>query len=289
MKDLTTVEIYLTIQAPVATVFEALTTSESLAAWFSEFADVSPANNRYDFWGRFTPEAPGQSQGRHVLRTFNPNQALAFDWRVRQAETAVQFQLEPQGAGTKLLLRHQGVPAAQTSDYTFSDFWSLSLENLRGWLEGQTIGARCDFSTIQRGRQVRLDVDIEAGREAVFEALIRPEALQRYIATQATVDPQVGGSYSYGWAEGGPVKILDLVPEQRLSFSWTYPNEPETIVTWSLEGSGSKTHLTLVHSGFAPNRNNGDYQVGWLKYVHRLKFLVEVGASWRKPETASSD
>lgn len=288
MKDLTIVEATVTIQAPTETVFEALTKPDSLATWFSEFADVSLDEKRYDFWGRFTPEAPSRRQGVHTLRVFSPNQALAFEWCVRNAETMIEFQLEPQSTGTKLHLQHKGIPAAQSFDYTFSDFWSLSLENLRGWLERQTVGARCDFSAIQRG-QVHLEVDIEADREAVFQTLIQPEELQRYIATQATVEPQIGGNYSYGWGAGGPVKILDLVPNEKLSFSWTYTNEPDTVVTWSLEGSGGKTHLTLVQSGFAPNRSNGDYQVGWLNFLNRIKFLVEIDEGWQKPEIISSD
>ena len=285
---LTTIESQLTIAASPQATFTALTEENSLTSWFSEFAHVALSEGRFSFWGRFTPEAPAQEQAGLALRDFKPNQALTFAWTVRQAETVVEIRLNPHGQGTKLHLRHSGVPAAKPNDYSLADFWSLSLENLRSWLERQTVGTRCDFSAIQQG-QLRLTVEIEANQASVFQALIRPEELQRYISAQASVEPEVGGRYSYGWEAGGPIKILELVPEQKLAFSWGYTNEPETVVSWSLAGSGGKTQLTLVQSGFAPTRRNGDYQVGWLNYLNRIKFLLEVGPTWQKPVMLSSD
>ncbi|MEM7035262.1 MAG: SRPBCC domain-containing protein, partial [Chloroflexota bacterium] len=115
-----------------------------------------------------------------------------------------------------------------------------------------------------------------------------PSQLNRYIAYQASVEPEVNGAYDFGWDEG-PVKILDLVPNEKLAYSWMWEEEPQTVATWTLKGSGGKTHLTLVHSGFGPDRSGEDYTVGWLHFLNRLKFMVEGGTSWQKPDFVESD
>ena len=102
------------------------------------------------------------------------------------------------------------------------------------------------------------------------------------------VEAEVGGEYSFGW-EDGPQKILDIQSNKKLSYSWEYPDEPDTVVTWKLEGSAGKTRLTLVHSGFAPNRNMEDYQIGWLHFLNRIKFLAEVDAGWQRAQIIAED
>ena len=42
----------VTIAAPPTVVFKTLTNSTALTAWFAEYAEVSLAEKRYDFWGR---------------------------------------------------------------------------------------------------------------------------------------------------------------------------------------------------------------------------------------------
>lgn len=174
------------------------------------------------------------------------------------------------------------MPERKTGEASFTDFWDLSLENLRGWVERRVIGARCDFSGERTG-DVHLEVDIAAPPEAVFHALITPEELDRYFATRAVVEPYVGGRYDFGWGNGGPVKILELAPPEKLTYSWEYPPEPPTVVTWTLERSGGGTRLMLVHSGFGSERLTEEYQTGWLNCLNRIKFLVEGGPTWRVP------
>lgn len=78
------------------------------------------------------------------------------------------------------------------------DFWELSLENLRSWVERRVVGARCDFSGALHG-DVYLEVEIAATPAAIFHALITPEELDRFFATKAVVEPRIGGSYDFGW------------------------------------------------------------------------------------------
>jgi uncharacterized protein YndB with AHSA1/START domain len=282
------VQVQLKIAAGATRIFRALTQAEELDRWFAEYADVSLHKKRYDFWGRFTPEAPDRERGRHPLLGVEPERRLKFGWRVRGADTTVEISLEPLGPSTLVTLIQEGVPTRRHGQASLADFWDLSVENLRSWVERQTVGARCDFSTPKCGN-VHLSIEIDAPRPAVFETLIKSEELERYIAEKATVEPRVGGKYDFGWKGGGPVKILQLVPNEQLAYSWHYENEPDTVVTWTLEGSGGRTKLILVHSGFAPDRVSEDYGTGWLAFLNRIKSLVETGQAWQKPVFSATD
>lgn len=282
------IDIKLTVAAEPQRVFRALTDAQELTRWFCEQAEVSLAARRYDFWGRFTPEAPDRDHGSHSLLALEPNRRLTFSWWLCEAETTVDIRLQAQAENTQVTLIHEGVPTHGPGEANPADFWALSLENLQAWVERGVSGPRCDFSDVPHG-DVRLSIDIAAPREVVYDALLRPDELERYIATRATVELRTGGRYDFGWEKGGPIKILELVPEERLSYSWTYEDQPETVVTWTLEGSGGRTRLTLVHSGFARDRKNGGYHAGWLKYMNRIKNLVEVGDRWQQPTLYVTD
>jgi uncharacterized protein YndB with AHSA1/START domain len=282
------IEGKLLVAAEPQRLFRALTTAQELTQWFCEYAEVSLAERRYDFWGRLTPDAPDQDCGRHPLLILEPNRRFGFAWQLSEAETIVEVYLQAQNESTLVTLIHEGASAHEPGEANLADFWALSLENLRAWVERGVTGPRCDFSEKPSG-DVYLNIDITAPQAAVYAALIRPHELERYIATRATVDPRTGGRYDFGWENGGPVKILDLVPEERLSYSWTYGDQPETVVTWTLAGSGGSTRLTLVHSGFTQDRKSRDYKTGWLKYLNRIKNLVEVGSRWQQPILRVSD
>jgi uncharacterized protein YndB with AHSA1/START domain len=285
-----TVDLQLIIAASAEAIFRALTEADELCLWFAEHVEVSLPDRRYRFWGRYTPEAPPGTAKLQTLLAAEPNCQLSYGWRLHDRDTIVTIDLEPTERGTKLRLRHQGVRPHQPNNYTMGDFWSLAMENLRSQVErGSTGGLFCDFSDIQQGPEVRLNVEIDAPSKTVFKALIKPSELNRYIAQDARVDPQVGGVYTYGWDSGGPVRILELIPNKELSLHWEYAQEPDTVLTWTLDGSGGKTRLTLVHSGFAPSRHNADYQVGWLNFMNRIKFMVEGSVTWQKPEFLAMD
>ena len=71
-------------------IFRALIDSGSLEQWFCERAAVSLAKNRYDFWGRFTPGAPDQANGRHQILQLEENRFLRYSW-IMDAGTEVRM------------------------------------------------------------------------------------------------------------------------------------------------------------------------------------------------------
>lgn len=276
------IEITIDIAAPPAKVFEALSRASELERWFTEKAFVSETEGRFDFWGRHTPGNPGRDAGRHPLRVFDPHKRLAFGWTVRDKDTTVDITLDRSPRGTSLRLTHDA-PDRGATEMSLTDFWLLSFENLRHFVEEGGAPVLCDYATVPEG-EVELVVDIEAPPEDVFEALIRPAVLDRWMTAKSAVEPVVGGRMSFGWPSEGPVRILSIVPNERLSYSWEHPNDPETVVTWALEapnGRRTATRLTLVHSGFG--RDSEDFRTGWLKHVLWMKALLEKGDSWVPP------
>ena len=273
------------IRATAQRIYQAWIEPAELCQWFSEHADVSTDEQRFHFWGRFQPDAPERdAAGQRLLAAEAPHH-LRFDWRLAGIETTVDVRIEEYPAASRVIVRHEWLPESIAD--IVEAFWSLSIENLRGWIERGATAPRCDF-TIRPAGEVRHSVDIDAAPGDVFRALTDPEQINRYMGGSATIEPQVGGTLDYGWGGHEPMQILTLEPEREFSHTWGYVGDEHaegTIVTWTLAESGGKTQLTMVHSGFAPERSHQDYQVGWRDFINRIKFMVEGGPGWIRPNT----
>ena len=259
-------------------VFTALTDSTALTHWFAEYADISIDHSRYDFWGRFTPENPGREQGQHRLVRVITNRLVEFAWRLRESDSVVQYELHSRESGCVLTMHHRNLPRASPNQSSIGDFWSHTLEGLRHWLERGHAYRLLDYSEVRQG-DVRVSIDIAAVPSIVFHALTDASQMERWVGSKGSIDPKPGGKIDFGWGMG-PVKILDIVRDEKLAYSWQWEGEPETVTTWTLEGSGSKTRVTIVQSGFAPDRNSEDYFIGWSKFLGRLKTMLEEGPEW---------
>jgi uncharacterized protein YndB with AHSA1/START domain len=280
-----TYTLQVAVGAPPATVYAALTSSVALQRWLAEYAEVALDDGVFEFWGRFTPDG---ERGRQRLLSAQPGRGLSFSWLVDGAETEVALAVEPSPSepdGSVVTLTHSGVPPRAADDcYWVRDLLMLSLANLASYCEGRQVAPRCDFAappkTEARGR---VEIDVPPGQ--VFAALIEPAELNRWIATDATVEPEVGGRYDFGW-DHGPVKILELDPGRTLAYSWRHSwddgdGPDSTVVRWELEGSQGRTYLTIVHSGFGDDRRPDGYQLGWQEFLVSLKRMLEVGAGWQ--------
>jgi uncharacterized protein YndB with AHSA1/START domain len=258
---MTIIEATATIAAEPECVFEAITDPAQLERWLGEGATAAR---------------------EHAV--VEPGRRIEFDWEVRGRDTVVEITLVPEGPTTAVRVEHRDVGERRNGEASVSDFWVLALENLRGYLERGTIAAVPEFAR-SRG-DVQVEVEADASAERVFTALTEPAELDRWIGEGAAVEPEVDGRYDFGW-DHGPIRILDLDPGRLLSYSWTYPDEvgravgDETVVTWTLEESGGRTRIVLVHSGFAPDAQTDDYRLGWLGFLALLKGLVESGPEWR--------
>jgi uncharacterized protein YndB with AHSA1/START domain len=277
------------LAASPALAYRALTDPAALQTWLAEHAEVSLPERRFEFWGRSVPEG---ERGHQRLLDAEPDRLLRFAWLLDGEETTAEIQLAPDGPdATALRLAQTG---AQTFEELLAgvdlrvplhDFWRLAIANLASYLEGRQLAPRHDFSLARRA-EARVDVDIDAPPEQVFASLIEPEQLNRWIAGDAEVDPRVGGSIAYDRG-ATPMRILQLEPGRTLAHTWAFGGE-DTVVRWELEGSGGRTHLTLVHSGWSPERpgDADQTQAGWSAFLAELKRMHELGPAWHRIEFA---
>lgn len=97
------------------------------------------------------------------------------------------------------------------------------------------------------------EVTISRTPRRVFKGLTKPSELNAWFTQGAKVDLRVGGSYRNLDHDKG--KFLEIVPNERLRFTWDNPQHaPGTVVEILLKNVGGKTVLTLIHSGSSIRR-----------------------------------
>ena len=233
------------VNAPIKQVLHALTDAIELRVWLAEHAEVDlPA--RYAFWGRYTPEGDAP----HQRPTRVDDNRVAFTWRLGGVDTTTEIDLSAEGDDATVI-------AVDQSHFDFAEaisgssirgvlqtFWALSIANLVDHLEGRPLTPKVDFTA----RELRAEFEVEAPVDRVFTSLVDSEQASEWFGFPVGIEPFLGGRFAMGGLDNNPspAKIVDLVPNARLSVDWG----PAGVGTWELEGSGGKTRITLVQSGF---------------------------------------
>lgn len=300
-------EFAFPIPADPHRIFEALTSDDELQGWFAESASVEPREGgAYRFWGRHTVGTPSESEATGTIHAFEPGRRLAFGWTVCGTPSTVEFSLsevdaEEEGVGgavpekgiaTKVAIRHEleGPLDRPRPKALIDDWWRFTLGNLMSHVTGHGEVLRPDFADPEP--EIRLSMTVDAPPEAVFRALTEPEALTEWMgAPDPEIELRVGGRYSLGWTytvdgrevEGGPMKILDVVPDERLVVDWPDwrgdPSVPRQSIAWHLEPEGEGTRVTLVHAGFVRTVDFSDYPFGWGHFMSEMaKVAIRLAA-----------
>lgn len=117
-----------------------------------------------------------------------------------------------------------------------------------------------------------------ATREKVFQSWTRPEALTQWCAPsetfsipQAEVDLRVGGKYRIAMqAPDGNMHTAigtyrEILPPQRLVFTWTWEGSPmpDTLVTLEFHERNGGTELVLTHELFPDAAAREHHVQGW--------------------------
>ena len=286
-------EYTATIAAPRSAVFAALTEADQLRRWYADEVNIDPTPGRpWQFWGRHilgTPKVP--ATGDRLLELEAPSH-LRYSWLLEDCPTEVRLRLVEQESdgktSTSVTVHHalsHALPHPRPVELV-DDFWRLALGNLAAHLAGGSGIVRPDFA--DPTPEIRLSIVIEAPPSAVFHALMDPEALRQWVgATAPVVEPRVGGAYRFGWkypvegreVTGGPVTILELVPDQLLVTDWPDwrgdPAVPMQRIEWHLEPVEQGTRVTIVHAGFRRAADLSDYPFGWGDFSAALKAFVE--------------
>ncbi len=261
--------------------YDALRSTAQVARWFASDCDVDVAAGRFAAWGTALRGAPARP-GTIRLAAVRPGRGIDLDWTLDGVATRVELDVRPEPDGCVVSVHHTGVPELDEGEAGLDDFWLLALENLRGHLERGAAPLFHDHTHCSG--PARLRVHVAAPPDAVDRALIEPAALDRWIATRATVEARPGGAYDFGW-RAGPAGVVAYEPSRRLRIAWRYRGD--TVVTWTLDGDADGTWLTLAHEGWDEERITADHQMGWTMYAARLRGLVETGARWRRPRVVA--
>jgi len=263
-------------------VHAALTDAAALRVWLAEHAEVA-LPDRYEFWGRYTPD--GAEPHQRVLHASERNLQLA--WTLDGVETTVELTLtenepEPEdGGGTLLTLTQSDLPsfAEVLSDKAgprgeLQTFWSVAIENLSDYLLGRELTPKCDYTS----PQLQVSVVIDAAAEAVFDSLTQPEHFRKWFGAKVDIEPYVGGRFAMGGfdLDPGGIKFVEFEPGHKATLRFA---DGET-TTWELDGSDGRTRLTLVQSGFDVDNPPYPGWAGWLAGLAELRRYHEV-PHWR--------
>jgi uncharacterized protein YndB with AHSA1/START domain len=118
------------------------------------------------------------------------------------------------------------------------------------------------------------EFEIDAAREEVWRAIVDPDALRGWFASDARVTPEVGGEWYVAHGEYGQSSTIEeLVPNERLATS-----HEEKGAEFVLEGRAGTTVLRIVQSGFGSDEEGESLARGWDAYVQTLRHYLTLHA-----------
>jgi len=130
----------------------------------------------------------------------------------------------------------------------------------------------------------------------IWKVLTSGELIGRWLMAPKGFEPVAGCHFTFQTTPAGKwdgtihCKVLEVVPNERLSYAWNgghedndgYGSKLETVVTFTLSKTETGTRLRLVHSGFVLPKNDTAYRnmsEGWKKVVKKLDIVVAEEAS----------
>jgi uncharacterized protein YndB with AHSA1/START domain len=123
--------------------------------------------------------------------------------------------------------------------------------------------------------------------ETIWKLLTDGALMGRWMMAPNGFEAVVGNRFTFtttpagGWDGTIRCEVLDVMPEERLSYAWRGGHESnvgygaplDTVVTFTLHRTADGTRLRVVHSGFELPKNETAYRgmsEGWIKVVGRL-------------------
>ena len=136
---------------------------------------------------------------------------------------------------------------------------------------------------------VKISVKVNAPLVTVWYAITNKEQMKNWYFDVPDFEPKIGNNFSfYGGDENEEYHhfcdIVDLIPNEKLKYSWTYPeiSKEKTLVKWELKPENEGTIVTLTHKGLEAFEHLGEnfkihsFRKGWEDIVGKsLKEFVE--------------
>jgi uncharacterized protein YndB with AHSA1/START domain len=132
-------------------------------------------------------------------------------------------------------------------------------------------------------RSIVIERDMTHPPEKIWRALTQSALIEEWLMKN-DFQPVVGHKCNFraqpvmGWNGVTDCEVLELVPHQRLVYTWNASGEQardglKTIVTWTLTPHNGGTHVRMEQSGFRP-QDEGGYRGmggGWPRILGRLE------------------
>jgi uncharacterized protein YndB with AHSA1/START domain len=132
--------------------------------------------------------------------------------------------------------------------------------------------------------------------ETIWKALTDGDLIARWLMKPTGFAAVEGTHFTYQTTPAGEwdgtirCEVLEVVPNQRLSYAWRggheanvgYGSRLDTIVTWILATAEGGTRVRLIHSGFVLPTNETAFtsmSEGWKKVVRNLDDIAGEQAS----------
>jgi uncharacterized protein YndB with AHSA1/START domain len=129
------------------------------------------------------------------------------------------------------------------------------------------------------------EIVIDATPETIYPFLTVPEKHLLWEGTKVDLDPRPGGVYDVLVAGEyhGKGEFVEAIPNEKVvfTFGWDMPGNPitpgSTRVEVTLQPEGTKTRLTLTHTGLPDDEAVQQHIHGWDHYLGRLAVVAPGG------------
>jgi uncharacterized protein YndB with AHSA1/START domain len=292
-------ELSRSFRQPPAKVWAALTVPARLSAWMGVewLGDDAPLaeGSRYDY--RFL-NTDLESRGR-VLR-LEPERRLEHSWFENIPPAAViAWILEKEGQGCRLTLTHSAGPVEDAPRTAAG--WTMILESLarelgenlpppRGkddWrVARDRYAATFPAPALRDGRRAEVDGHpalrferlLAHPPQAVWNALITPEAISRWLQARATFEPRLGGRVELRFEHADHTmvgEVLAFDPPRRVEYTWPERHAGgDSVVRFDLEPHETGCRLVLTHV-FRKGGDLADFASGWHWHLDALDRALE--------------
>lgn len=264
-------------QAPIATVWRAITTPSRIARWYGTITGPEPRA----VGDRFAVDIGGGMVRQAELAACEAPTALTYTWWSGDDDPGlVELRLEQVGESeTRLIVQHDRLRPHRMVQYGAG--WEQNLVALADVVGAPVAAAEPPAVRAQRWERLRdhplhVALAIEAPVARVWAAWSSADALagwwwSHWDDVTIDADIRVGGSYRivaerHGIAVSGEYLVVD--PEQRLAFTWIWTDEDgashDEAVDVMFRDRGSVTDVSVRHTGPWDSDAPADsYRQGW--------------------------
>ena len=137
------------------------------------------------------------------------------------------------------------------------------------------------MSVSENGGAVVVVKRVRAPMAAVFEFLVDPLKLVRWLGQEVEIDPQPGGRF---WVNMNGTDVamgnyVEVTPPHRVVFTWGWQGSPHmppasSTVSIVLTEDGDHTLVELCHRDL-PGGDDADHRGGWESYLPGLAAVSE--------------